>query len=162
MTEELIRQNAIAYLNKVSDEKFNPEHYNPSWDGLPDPFVGMDVEDAYVAGALSCLELVQDMKEQYDKVCRQRDELATVARILSEKIHEDENQWISVKDRLPEKTKGTFSCEIREDEADKILIYKDTRGYIHTGYLNKNGHWRDLDRDNAAIYEVTHWMPIKK
>ena len=68
--------------------------------------------------------------------------------------------WISVEDRLPEKTKGIFSCQVRELEEDKIVYYKDTRGYIHTGFFSAHNHWRDLDRDNGAIYPVTHWMPI--
>ena len=77
-------------------------------------------------------------------------------------VNDVQNPWISVEDRLPEKTEGVFSCQVRELEKNKIVYYKDTRGYIHTGYFNAIGHWRDLDRDNGAIYPVTHWMPIPK
>lgn len=72
----------------------------------------------------------------------------------------EEPRWVSVEEWLPEKTKATFSCQVKDMEEEKLVFYKDTRGYIHTGYLNAKGHWRDYDRDNAAIYPVTHWKPI--
>ena len=52
-------------------------------------------------------------------------------------------EWISVKDRLPEKMQ-------------KVLTVSDT-GYIHVDYVDKFGVWIG---DLVRFCKVTHWMPL--
>ncbi len=60
-----------------------------------------------------------------------------------------QNEWISVKDRLPEKNGRyiTTVCKYK-DEIDVFdLWYEDDDWYIDEG-------------DYMYEYEVTHWMPL--
>lgn len=139
MTEEQIKQNADVYANSI-DRGRGFHRY-------------LLIREAHIEGAHSRDEEVASLLSQLE------DKDGYIAH-LREELDKLLNSWISVEDRLPKKTKGVFSCQVRELEKDKIVYYKDERGYIHTGYLNANNHWRDLDRDNTAIYTVTHWMPI--
>lgn len=145
MTDEEIKLNAEEYGNT---RKYTLDELNNSI---------LTVEEvvrlSFIAGAHSRDEEIKHLEEQLER---------TACDMIAYKAQVEQlcNLWISVKNRLPEKTKGVFSCEVRELERDKIVYYKDTRGYIHTGYLNATNHWRDLDRDNTAIHTVTHWMPI--
>ena len=56
-------------------------------------------------------------------------------------------EWISVKDKLPEK-------------GERVIF---TNGiFVGEGYLNVNGKWRrymDVPY-NVDIFNVTHWMPM--
>lgn len=140
MTEQEIKQRAEEYANKVNAF-------------AEDESVYFAAKDGYVSGAHSRDEEIKHLEEQLE---------ITACDMIAYKAQVEQlrNPWISVEERLPEKTKGVFSCQVRQLEKDKIVYYKDTRGYIHTGYLNAINHWRDLDRDNGVIYPVTHWMPI--
>ena len=146
MIEEQIKQNAEVW---AEEHKMRTD-FGYGW---PETYDTKQQADAYIAGAHSRDEEIKELEQALafteDVVDAQKKELDQLR-----------NPWISVEERLPEKTKGVFSCEVRELEKDKIVFYKDERGYIHTGYLNANNHWRDLDRDNTAIYTVTHWAPI--
>lgn len=143
MIDEEIRQNAEAYGRAVNNPDFN-------WEG--DDNIAMA---AYIAGAHSRDDEIEELK----KALAFAEDIVDAQKKKIERLNEP---WISVYERLPEKTKALFSCQIKNEEEDKLVLYKDTRGYVHTGYLNAIGHWRDYDRDNSAIYKPTHWRPIPK
>lgn len=55
--------------------------------------------------------------------------------------------WISVKDRLPEKW-----CP--------VLVSNGL--LVNEGYLDDQGKWKRFDEDFYIFSEITHWMPLPK
>lgn len=101
-----------------------------------------EIVENYLEGAHSRDVEVEMLQNQIE-------ELSEQLKMNAENIQRLRNPWISVEERLPEKKEGIY----------KIVFYKDERGYIYTGYLNADGCWRDSDRNDTALYKVTHWMP---
>lgn len=76
-------------------------------------------------------------------------------------------EWISVKDRLPE------ICD-KDPEWSKTVLLRTVRGHIHSGYRNIGRpqasfyddawtppYWLDESEDlSFEEDEVTHWMPM--
>lgn len=58
---------------------------------------------------------------------------------------EKEPEWISVKDRLPEKNSIVLVC--MDNGQYKVVL---------TSYLSSNGEWISYDKNQ----KVTHWMPF--
>lgn len=59
----------------------------------------------------------------------------------------DATQWISVKDRLPEKGGRYLTC--------------DHKGNVHIFYHYDFYQFPfDIDEENTRFYMVTHWMPL--
>ena len=81
-------------------------------------------------------ELLKQLKNAPITICKEEPSIELV------------QEWISVKDRLPE-------------EAADIIVYT-TKKRIAFGYLY-DGHFRDEEHEimaNWNIGEVTHWMPL--
>lgn len=64
------------------------------------------------------------------------------------------NEWISVKDRLPEFTGefGGFALV-----SDCVIALSESRGEIVADYSTHG--WGDMDGDIPT--DITHWKPIK-
>ena len=60
-------------------------------------------------------------------------------------------EWISVKDRLPNEGEGT------------VLVY-GSRGGIYTAYLERNDKYPRWHKLNSKSHycDPTHWMPLPK
>ena len=62
-------------------------------------------------------------------------------------------EWVSVKDRLPELETYTYSVDV---------LFSDYEEGVHIGYVClETGIWKDkYSRDLYAEHKVTHWMPL--
>ena len=66
-------------------------------------------------------------------------------------------QWISVKDRLPEKHGGVYVCLLKFPGSKQAFPYCLTwHAYGDNGYVN-GPHFSDEGLDGL---KVTHWMPL--
>ena len=65
--------------------------------------------------------------------------------------------WISVKERLPKKTR---ELELLEDEHDKVVIVCMRFREAVTAYLDAEEIWRLYPTGHPFYGEITHWMPI--
>ena len=126
MTDREIKKNAEKYAIENYGEYDEHDYTDHSGSNMCHAIS----EKAFIAGAHSRDEEVKEWIESKGKLRRK----------LMHMIYDLRHPWISVEDMLPEKTKGIFSCQVRQLEEDKIVYYKDTRGYIHTGYLNATNH----------------------
>jgi hypothetical protein len=63
----------------------------------------------------------------------------------------EENPWISVKDRLPDK-----------NEKVVVSIKHGNKSVCVTGFLDGSGNgWQvDWDPEDPSFEAITHWMPI--
>lgn len=61
-----------------------------------------------------------------------------------------DNEWVSVKDRLPAKANN--------HEIHRVLVYNDNFG-VRIDYRRYDGEWQRM----MGLYgEYTHWMPSPK
>ncbi len=69
-------------------------------------------------------------------------------------------KWISVKDRLPEATKDSYtdtdSCDVLATDGSEIMIAYYTRWIAHD--IIEKQTWHDLEDNELEI--ITHWMPL--
>lgn len=69
-----------------------------------------------------------------------------------------ENNWISVKERLPEideETKNDLGYRSKE-----VLVLNDGFPYINSCVFNPNKTYVGWSRLNASTQNITHWMAI--
>ena len=59
-------------------------------------------------------------------------------------------EWISVKDRLPEKEQGCICTLFFEDIQESIIVI---------AYYRLNGEWYCSEYESLP-WKVTHWMPL--
>lgn len=69
------------------------------------------------------------------------------------------NQWISVKDRLPQKitNKVLVLCKNKYVGFGHYEKYKGAETWYN---LESQKPFNDWDLDDCETYEVTHWMPL--
>jgi hypothetical protein len=70
------------------------------------------------------------------------------------------NQWISVKDRLPEVGKSVLVAVVINAKLN-LPFSIDFTPEIRIGWLEEIGKW-GLQFDSADRDEITHWMPLPK
>lgn len=63
------------------------------------------------------------------------------------------NEWISVKNRLPDIPKNDFA-------SDYVLVHDEKAG-DWVAYYDANGGWCEA-RECIPFKNVTHWMPLPK
>ena len=71
------------------------------------------------------------------------------------------NPWISVEDRLPEKTRNLSPFPDEYDE--KVVLVINKQGGKRLAYRDYEGVWRDdytCTIVNQNYARITHWMPI--
>lgn len=146
MTEEQIKQNAEEYANT---HKYTLDELNNS-------ILTVDeiVRLAYIAGAHSRDEEVNQLENALRNVneyCHQ----------LRNKVYELRNPWISVEDRLPEKTRNLSPFPDEYNEMVVLVINKQSGKRL--AYRDYKGVWRDdytCEIVNQNYAKITHWMPI--
>lgn len=126
----------------------------------------------------------KSLEEAYAAVCKERDRLndfqnSQCARLLAKvndlekQLHESKSEWISVNDRLPDRTINT-TFEIYS----KPLLFTDKIENIYIGDCfapigQNNLRWEGYDIESlvdSSVYsdnpdmdiveEVTHWIPL--
>ncbi len=66
------------------------------------------------------------------------------------------NEWISVKDRLPD-TCG-FPCLLCGENAfGQICVFAGFTGYMERGKFKWHSNQKDIDID---VWTITHWQPL--
>ena len=105
-----------------------------------------------MARAIDADVIIKDltaMKKVYDAI-----ELDGMIKALKEApTIEPKQEWISVKDRLPEIDKKVLVCDIDVEDEPVIHTYElsiDEDGYF---WSDEGGWWIDFEC-------VTHWMPL--
>lgn len=71
------------------------------------------------------------------------------------------NPWISVEERLPEKTRNLSPFPDEYDE--KVVLVINKQGGKRLAYRDYKGVWRDdytCEIVNQNYARITHWMPI--
>jgi hypothetical protein len=118
-------------------------------------------EKAFIAGAHSRDEEISELNARIVKLMCERDSAKSEMEYI---IEQSRNQWISVKDRLPEDNQYVFIkfgkdnithlsavfLKVKNDDEDGLFCPIELCGSLIT--------WK---RDHA-IENVTHWMPIPK
>ena len=72
---------------------------------------------------------------------------------------ESENQWISVKDRLPE----TNAIGVAH-----VLAYDRYEGVVKADFLDESANYRygsnifQISNTSTQLHKVTHWRPLSK
>lgn len=56
------------------------------------------------------------------------------------------NEWINVKDRLPERYKSCIVCS--------------EHGNIRIGYYDRSDQWVESRYNGNLVKYITHWMPL--
>ena len=74
------------------------------------------------------------------------------------------NEWISVKDRLPNSS-GRYLCCIKTNPGpslDKLLFTPDLHKLDPSIFDDRRPGWLDIDcfGEPWEIRDVTHWMPL--
>jgi hypothetical protein len=64
-------------------------------------------------------------------------------------------EWISVKDRLPEYGQPVLVCDVREDYVG-MAVLQPAKRFV----FSKSKDYWDWDRMECQIDEFTHWMPL--
>lgn len=59
-------------------------------------------------------------------------------------------EWISVKDRLPEKWLFALVAVCPPSQMNEV----------HIAYIDKNGKWKVLSEKGNHSNFITHWMPL--
>jgi hypothetical protein len=68
------------------------------------------------------------------------------------KEHFSEPRWISVEERLPDKSNF-------KDESVRVLVYRAYYDEARVGYYDY--HWKEFYTvDDLIMGRVTHWMPL--
>lgn len=146
MTEEQIKQNAEAYAEQHA-VRIDGGGYEEEYDYK-------EQENAYIAGAHSRDEEIEELKKKLEDITKLKNCFASSLDIydrdnkeLQDELKLLRDPWISVEDRLPEKSVGYFSPWV-------LCRYKrGSRICYHVGMY-------DYEFDDWSIANVTHWMPI--
>ena len=88
----------------------------------------------------------------FDSLCRHVDKSCKLAENMADDLIANGvtvQEWISVKDRLPEE-KGRY-LTANKRFGDKIVVFDLWFG---------GGFWYVDEEDNVFDFEVTHWMPM--
>ena len=88
----------------------------------------------------------------FDSLCRHVDKSCKLAENIADDLIANGvtvQEWISVKDRLPEE-KGRY-LTANKRFGDKIVVFDLWFG---------GGFWYVDEEDNVFDFEVTHWMPM--
>ena len=147
MTEEQIKHNAELYENRYE--------IRGTSDG---EFRYMDKKDAYIAGAHSRDEEVEGLKKKLEDMTILKNFFASSLDIydkdnkqLQDELNIHRNQWISVKERLPQKKDG----KIRSD----IVLVTIGQYWTMAEYHFGDKRWINLI-DKREIIEPEYWQEV--
>lgn len=97
-----------------------------------------------MAEAKMCENCIHDEVCYLQEVCNEADEIENACEDYKEKRH---GEWISVKDRLPEKKGRYLIC----DHKGNIHILNHCNFYASPFGVSETNEW---------YFGVTHWMPL--
>ena len=147
MTEEQIKHNAEQYANRYEIRGTSEGEFRY-----------MDKKDAYIAGAHSRDEEIEVLKKKLEDITILKDFFASSLDIydkdnreLQNELNIHCNQWISVKERLPQKKDG----KIRSD----IVLVTIGQYWTMAEYHFGDKRWINLI-DKREIIEPEYWQEV--
>lgn len=143
MTEEQIKQNALAYATENYGEYDEHDYTDHSGSNMCHAVS----EEAFIAGAHSRDEEIGRMNTTIRLYANQ------IAQLRKE-IEQLRNPW---KDASVEKPPYDPDCD---DETSVYVIVRQEQGNVLEAYYDyDNNDWRDREH-NWRLQDPTHWMPI--
>lgn len=97
---------------------------------------------------------IEKLSRQIEALQHEKDTLTHEVRETREMLNKE--QWISVKDRLPQ----TFPTKVGTEYSEGVVLWTSGRKVL-TGIYDGIDFIADIDFWEAWGEEVTHWMPIE-
>lgn len=160
MTNEQIKQNAEQYALKktlISTDSFH---------GMAESYLeGAHSRDEEIKRLENRLALFNDDLDKAlyrkEKFRHKNQRAQQHIKYLKAKLDKPSNPWISVEERLPEKTRNLSPFPDEYDE--KVVLVINKQGGKRLAYRDYKGVWRDdynCEIVNQNYARITHWMPI--
>lgn len=161
MTDEQIKQNAKKYAIENYGEYDEHDYTDHSGSNMCNAVS----EKAFIAGAHSRDEKIQELKEEIESLKEQYNSCfegfskrgTKLIELMKENVKLS-NPWISVEERFPEEDKD------EKDWSVEVYVRNEYGGTTAACYNYKRKEWHltygSLEGDSLIHTDITHWMPI--